>query len=604
MGGEVFERASIRPDAVRSGDSAEFIITLLVGPGYTPGPSRIVLDLPATLGMSRPELLHQEADGFVEVYCGNPDVTHTKRVWDVEIQDFVSRERRSYRGMACRMFVLDLSAGVKAGDAIEVRWGDTGGGYGAGAKVTSVVPRPGYAALLHVRYFADPAAGLPDLARSFAGCARPVPDAQAELPIRILPREPHHLRLVRKVDAALLLCHDLYWNVPPVADAAEVVDADAGAAPVRNDFGVFEYPSPHVRVRAKALPLLDAPAMDGIFEGMNLYWGDIHTHSAYSNDCFEREKLQMTPGDLMAFARRRAGLDFFAVTDHHQPWDVERNRIGRQYWEMTLDDLFGHDAPGEFLVFPGFEFRCPRGDTAVVLGWQAGYEEIDRPDWTDVRELWRGLEGRDYLTIPHFHNVGRLDDGLWWDNVGPVEPVLEVFSCHGSCEREDALENGRPMIKRFRRDRCAAYLLAAGYRYGLVGNSDGHKGHVGTNGLTAVFADRLDRSAVFAAYRDRRVYGTTNARIRLVFTANGQLMGSVLSDASEKAFLIDVVGEGRLKKVDVFRNGEPYRRFVPDGPTKSLKRDFTADDDGPASWYVRVTQTDNHVAWSSPIWFT
>jgi len=26
-------------------------------------------------------------------------------------------------------------------------------------------------------------------------------------------------------------------------------------------------------------------------------------------------------------------------------------------------------------------------------------------------------------------------------------------------------------------------------------------------------------------------------------------------------------------------------------------------EDEPSNWYVRVTQQDNHIAWSSPIWF-
>ena len=109
------------------------------------------------------------------------------------------------------------------------------------------------------------------------------------------------------------------------------------------------------------------------------------------------------------------------------------------------------------------------------------------------------------------------------------------------------------------------------------------------------------KDAIFEAYRGRRVYGTTNARIRLVFSGNGHLMGSAVPNASRKEFLIDAAGENALKKVDVFRNGDHYQRLVPKG--KAFQDELKVDDDEPSFWYVSVTQVDNQIAWSSPIWF-
>jgi hypothetical protein len=398
----------------------------------------------------------------------------------------------------------------------------------------------------------------------------------------------------------------VFWNVPPIEDLCIVADLrgvqTSCALPVRNDFDVFEIKDKNVQVIAKTVPLRDAPTMDNVFEGMNLYWGDVHTHSAFSVDCIEREKLQRSPGDLMAFARQRAGLDFYAVTDHHQPWDVSRHRLGPDYWARTMAAVQEHDAPGEFLVFPGIEYRCPRGDTAIVFNWLPTYAEIEQPTWVDVRKLWAGLRGRDYLTIPHFHNGGRLPEGEWWDQIADgVEPVLEIFSCHGSYEREDVLEHGRTMIKRFRPDRNADYLLRNGYHYGLCANSDGHKGHVGSNGVTAVFSRELTKDAILDAYRQRHVYGTTNARIRLVFAVNGKLMGSILPIVEQRTLAVDVTGENALKKVELFYNGSLLQRSAPTGKTFHL--DLLHVDGQPGYYTARVTQRDNHVAWSSPIWF-
>ena len=144
-------------------------------------------------------------------------------------------------------------------------------------------------------------------------------------------------------------------------------------------------------------------------------------------------------------------------------------------------------------------------------------------------------------------------------------------------------------------------MLRQGYRYGVVCNSDGHKGHVGTNGVTAVFAKELTREAIFDAYRARRVYGTTNARLRLLFTANGELMGSVLPNVAKKEFHIDVVGESALKRVELFGPDGVVACFAPTGRT--FTADPVVDRDEPGWYYVRATQHDNHIAWSSPVWW-
>ncbi len=596
----IFKKAQLSPGAVIAGDNAEFIIKLTVGKEYTPSASRIIFDFPATLGQSRPALMHHEDFGYMEVYVSNPDVTYVKRLWDMELSDFASKKKQSWRGAGQRIFVLDLSGGLKTGDIIEVHWGDNQAGFGPGTNVTCVVPKADYENRIDVRYFDSPQKGLPDMGRSYKGYDRSVPDFELGLKFKISPREPHHLRVIRKLDKALLIPNDRYWNVADVKDASSLVKASAKAT--KNNSGVFEYSNKNVNIVSKALPLFDTADMGNAFEGMNVYWGELHNHSTFSIDVVERERAEMSPDDLMRYARETAGLDFFSVSDHHQPWDDERHKIGKKNWDETIEAVRAHNKNGEFVVFPGFEFRCPRGDTVITFGWHPKYAEIDKPEWQTIQNMWAGLKGKDYLTQPHFHNAGKLKKGQWWQSPETkAEPTIEIFSCHGSYERKDALENGRAMIKRFRKDRCGAYFISKGYKYGFAGNSDGHKGHVGLNGLTAVFAKKLDRESIFEAYRKRHIYCTTNARIRLVFTSNGKLMGSAIPNSKEKVFLVDVVGENNLKKIDLFKNGTHYKRFTPTG--KTFKKEFAIKDEQPSNWYVRVTQLDNHIAYSSPVWF-
>lgn len=597
MSDSVFSHASISPQEILAADSAEFIIKLTIGSAYTAGVSRLVLDFSSTLGTSPPSLLINEISGYIDVYCDNPDITWTRRVWDTKNLAFSTRQKPGHRE-AARMLVIDFSAGMKPGDHIKIHWGETTRGFGPGAKVSSVVPRPDYLADVTVRYFDQPEAALPDSGRSYEGHQRPTPVAQVKLPYRILPREPKRLRVIRQQHRALLIPHDMFWNVATVNDVATLVDVSAPAT--RNEQGVFEFADKNVSFHTKGLELIDHAPGENVFEGMNLYWGDIHNHSAISIDCVTNSRMDMMPSDLMRFARDRAGLDFYAVTDHHVPAGGKVNVIQEHAWKRIVDDAQAMHEPGKFITFPAFELSNPRGDVIFVFKNPVPYAAIDQ-DWKDVRDAWRTLKGTEYMSIPHFHGAGSLPEGTWWENPDFIhEPAVEMLSDHGSYEREDALEQGRADCKTFRWDRCGKFFLQAGYRYGFVANSDDHKGHVGVNGITAVYAKTLDRDAIFEAYQKRHVYATSNARIKLLFTVNGQLMGSVLPNQKKNELLIDVTGEGPLKKIDLFRNGEPFKRYAPKGRTFQINE--TIRDDQPTNWYVRVTQQDNHIALSSPIW--
>lgn len=594
---KIFKSSELFPKEIRVADSSEFSIRLEIGEKYTLRPSRIVYDFSCTLGTSCPTRQFNELSGYTEVYVTNPDVEYKLRCWDLDHKYFVDQDHPPSRE-AMRMVVLDLSEGLCEGDTIELKWGETLGGFGPGAKVTSVVPRPDYRARIDVRYFDSQEKGIPDHGRDYIGYKRPEPDELIRLEYKILPRNPRRLRLLRKQDCTMLIPYDEFYNVSEIDDIHSLVEC--GTIPEKNKYSVFEYADKHIHVKPKSLNLTETPGMEDICQGLNIYWGDIHTHSAYSIDCAQRSGMDMLPSDLMDFAKYRAGLDFFAVTDHHIPHQEPIRHIGKEKWNATLDDIRTHHEDGKFVIFPGIEFTDEFGDICLIFNEFPEYDRITDPELKDVSDFYR-LFGDKMLAIPHLHAPGLRPEGEWRQGTDPITPVLEIYSDHGSYEREHVLENGRAWCKKFHPNRCGEYFLKHGYKYGLVANSDDHKGHVGVNGLTAVYSKELTREGLFSAYLNRHVYGTTNARIRLIFTGNGRLMGSVLDVVDRKEFLIDVVGENRLKKVEVFRNGQLFKKFRPDG--KIFKTELKVDEPEPDNWYVRVTQIDNHIAYSSPIWF-
>jgi hypothetical protein len=174
--------------------------------------------------------------------------------------------------------------------------------------------------------------------------------------------------------------------------------------------------------------------------------------------------------------------------------------------------------------------------------------------------------------------------------------------------------------------------LGRGYHLGFIACSHTNIGCPGRSfaelydwlpfkgGLTAVCAKELTREAIFDALKARCCYATTGARIILKVTVNGQPMGSVVEVPKEKAgearnLHISAIGTDVITKIEVVCNNDDAFVFEP----MRDHADYTYDDDLPFAevlaeskergldlkeifYYVRVTQRDGEIAWSSPIW--
>lgn len=171
----------------------------------------------------------------------------------------------------------------------------------------------------------------------------------------------------------------------------------------------------------------------------------------------------------------------------------------------------------------------------------------------------------------------------------------------------------------------AQSYLQKGYRLGLIGGSDGHKGTPGhprivarTGGrffnllrrrdsgwsggpLLAVYADRLDRESLWEAFRERRTYASTGARALVEFRVNGEPMGSEIEADSGVDIRIDLHGTAPIKEVDLIRGPHRLKRWACDSRSVETQlRDRPPD--GPTYYYLRVEQRDGEMLWSSPVW--
>ena len=345
-------------------------------------------------------------------------------------------------------------------------------------------------------------------------------------------------------------------------------------------------------------------------EGRQLFWGEIHTHTALSDG-------NGTPEDNFRVARSH--LDFWAMADHaYDPevfsMDYWQQKPGGQilndHWPSVQELCRQNEEPGRFVPLLAYEWTNYRYGHHNV--YYLDYDQPIRMSPT-LPELYGALRGVDALVIPHHggYPVGMC--GKDWDfHDEELSPFVELYSLHGSSEEPDGI---RPLLTR------GSWMgpgaaggsvqegLARGYKLGIMASSDSHGDHPGAydNGLIAVHARELTRESIWEALRQRHVYGVTGDRIALDFSLNGQPMGETVRTAGPRSLRISVVGWDEIERLDVLKNNCIWRSFAEPCGTSGEEAgrfrfllEWGWDQKGPHDWQGRLELRGGRIVQAVP----
>ncbi|MEW6256604.1 MAG: DUF3604 domain-containing protein [Pseudomonadota bacterium] len=412
-----------------------------------------------------------------------------------------------------RTLVIKVVKGyLKDGDTITVRFGAAEGGSPGFRLQTFADPFHEFQVLVdpiacghYVRVPAQP---------TFAITAGPLETFALVLPTRVAPGAPFALGLRgedRWGNPASLAGRRFHLDSDRAVDGLPKLIAPEASAPSLR-ITDLRAPSEGVtritlkdeegRVLAVSNPLVVAPA-----DGLLRLWADLHAQSGETIG-------SSSAHDYMCFARDVAFLDAVG----HQGNDFQ---ITLDFWD-ELNRLMGaFDAPGRFITVPGYEWSgntglggdrnvfFPREDGTIRRSSHAlvADRRDEDTDAIDARALFRDLATSGDDPVCWAHCGGRYADIHYAHDVR-IERAVEVHSSWGTFEwlLADAFE--------------------AGYRVGVVCNSDGHKGRPGAEapgasmfgalgGLTCFLAPAFDRAGLFTAMKARHHYGTTGSRLDL-----------------------------------------------------------------------------------------
>lgn len=337
-------------------------------------------------------------------------------------------------------------------------------------------------------------------------------------------------------------------------------------------------------------------ALDDLFDGLQLYWGDLHGHTAYS-DGFGTPPLFYDFGGLR-------GLDFCAISDHAEWINYYEEHLPMEdgspvpLWANTVQEVKNRYVPGAFVPFPAFEWTSDDYGHRTVVYMSPDQVPPTIPSAVShptPPALWTALEPYPAMTIPH--HVTRWGSLMDWSYYNPVmDRLVEIYSKWGNGANvyttyEPMTTYIRfPFLRPLAADSSVDAMLALGHRMGIVAASDSHQGHPGSTapdkilgtvlpedqypttgeeflalldqgyrfdkreptggggGLAGVWAPQLTREAIWEGLYARRTLGATGIRPVVKFgvidaadPGSGATMGSELTVTGQPVLLASVV---------------------------------------------------------------
>lgn len=604
-------KATIQPDFPVLVSSRHTII-LIYYPGEIGikegGSLRITIPHP----FPTPQIYEFYKDNFVTVSCSREEVELTMHL-ELNIFCAYKPEARHSGAFGKSIFVHIKKGNLKKGDFIKLIYGDTSY-YGK----EPWGPKP---------------PKMPDLSGKYEFTIAADPDGQKSAPLTgyaIMKNSPT-LEVIPKERSKI------YCNIPSLQDSKKknvtfnVLFLDKFDNPTSqkstklqvkfqdiinngsfrsSDFNInfnsinkyFFYGSIDYNFKKKTLKSVSNPVKLGKYlDYYQLYWGDLHTHTIFSDG-------MGTPEESLIYARDTAGLDFVAITDH----DDIGPYLSPTEWEKTKKAINHFYQPGEFVTFLGYEYRSnidmnvyyPSTEGKIFCGKDRKFQNPE--------SLNQQVKKHGGMIIPHMHFGAD-----WRGYDSELYRIMEIYSQHGSaeyinCPRQIPYLTGQ-LQKGNEKNKNATLqeILALGLKMGVVAGSDSHSGRPGFSnwtrvcrtykgGLTAVFALEKTREAIWDALYKRQCYATTGARIYLEFCINGVPMGSEIQ-AKKREIYFCIVGTAPFLDITIIKNNKAifqnissdfyYENTIKD--KKELEEDF---------FYLRVIQKDGEMAWSSPIW--
>jgi len=358
----------------------------------------------------------------------------------------------------------------------------------------------------------------------------------------------------------------------------------------------------------------------------HVFWGLLHGESDRIDSTENIESC------LRHFRDDRA-TNYFAVS----PFE-NAEETSNEMWKLISQNVADFDEADRFVTFLGFQWAGAKTEEGirqfVYLKDAKQLMHKKDPKYSSLKKIYKSYSPKELLSIPCF-TMGKNFDYNFKNYDPDFERVVEIYNSWGSSECTKKEGNPLPIDSNTKTGikECAEgsiqKALLNNCRFGFVAGGLDDRGIYSdffeggqeqyAPGITAIIAPEHSRSALGEALYNRSCYATTGERIILGLNLAGVPMGGEITTAAKHGLRINrhlsgyVACTDNIKKIEIVRNGKVIKTFQPEG----YSYEFTFDDMVPLEkvvtdakdkkppfvyYYLRVTQDDGHMAWSSPIW--
>lgn len=331
----------------------------------------------------------------------------------------------------------------------------------------------------------------------------------------------------------------------------------------------------------------------------NLYFGQLNAHTNLSDG-------KGSLGEAYRHARDVAGLDFFAVTDDSRMFDNAARATlsdGSASSEWTRGKAIAESyTNSSFVAIFGYEMAWDNGNGHISTFNTEGFETPDEPAYKGSKGLaayYNALK-KHPASISQLNHPGKkhgdFHDFAYYDEeIDAVVSLIEVGNGEGAVGSS----------KYYRSYDYYTRALDKGWHLAPTNNQDNRSGNFGTanTARTVVLARKLTREDLYDAMRNRRVYATEDENLKIWYTLNGRIMGSIVKTASNQVRIRVKLEESdgeTIGKVSVITEGGEIVTSQTLA-VQSYTLELTLPADRPY-YYIRVDQFDKDIAITAPVW--
>lgn len=328
------------------------------------------------------------------------------------------------------------------------------------------------------------------------------------------------------------------------------------------------------------------------------YFGQLHSHTTNSDGIGSLS-------DAFSHAKNDAKLDFFAVTDHSNSLD---NAATATITDGSASAKWANGRAAAAYTDPGFagiyayEMTWSDGTGHINTFNTPGFENRTKPAFTGLDALknyFIALKSVP-LSISQFNHPGTtfgdFNDFASYDSIIDKNiTLIEVGNGEGQVRSSGYFASYEYYTR----------ALDKGWHLAPTNNQDNHLGNWGDSNTarTVLLAESLSVDNMYDAMRNRRGYATEDNNLRISYTLNGNVMGTILDQKPESVDIkVDITDPDNeaLGTISVISNGG---RVVASEPlsTGTDSAEFVLPSDY-SYYYIRIDEADKDIAVTAPVW--